>query len=150
MVVAGPFATRPKSIFFERPGHSETSLGSMSEGAWCAERSSHSQNLILMVTLALRAYHDKNKAWPEQLSALVPAYLNHIPMDPFALKGSLRYRLMGSGYLLYSVGPDGIDDGGKAIVRPIDSNTESVKSDNIERLVMLGSCGDVVAGVNRE
>ena len=72
------------------------------------------------------------------LDALAPAYLNHVPDDQFALQGALRYRRTKAGYVLYSVGPDGKDDGG----RPIDS--PKTKS-----LVMEDSVGDIVAGVNR-
>jgi hypothetical protein len=48
---------------------------------------------------------------PDQLTNLVPAYLNSVPKDPF--DGSpLRYKKLERGYLIYSIGKDGKDDGG--------------------------------------
>jgi hypothetical protein len=46
------------------------------------------------------------------LSALAPDYLDAIPQDPFDGQ-PLRYRPQGHGYMLYSIGPDLKDDGGK-------------------------------------
>ncbi|MHB0936514.1 MAG: hypothetical protein ACYC6A_09010 [Armatimonadota bacterium] len=70
---------------------------------------------LLLVSLALRQYRVEHGRYPKQLADLTPAYLAEIPDDPFALKAPFRYRLTGDTYLLYSVGPDGQDDGGKAI-----------------------------------
>ena len=43
---------------------------------------------------------------------LVGAYVERVPADPFD-GAPLRYRLLGPGYLIYSVGEDGVDDGGR-------------------------------------
>lgn len=49
---------------------------------------------------------------PGSLQALVPKYLQRLPSDPFS--GSLMvYRPAGTNWLLYSLGPDRVDDGGK-------------------------------------
>ena len=48
---------------------------------------------------------------PDALDALVPAYLPAIPSDPFDGK-PLRFKRRESGYIVYSVGPDAVDDGG--------------------------------------
>jgi len=45
----------------------------------------------------------------------VPSYLKSIPNDPFVEKKPLIYKKTAKGYLLYSVGPDGVDDGGKPV-----------------------------------
>ncbi len=50
-------------------------------------------------------------AYPERLDELVPRYLVAVPIDPFN-DLPLRYERRGDGYLLMSVGSDGIDDGG--------------------------------------
>ena len=43
---------------------------------------------------------------------LVPKYLRQVPSDPF--RGHpLVFRPQGTNWLLYSVGPDRVDDGGK-------------------------------------
>ena len=49
--------------------------------------------------------------YPERLDELVPRYLVEVPIDPFN-DLPLRYERRGDGYLLMSVGSDGIDDGG--------------------------------------
>ncbi|MHC5540499.1 hypothetical protein ACYOEI_19950, partial [Singulisphaera rosea] len=54
--------------------------------------------------------------------ALTPGLLSAIPSDPFAAKqGPLVYRNTGSGALLYSVGPDGKDDGGTPVAKILDN-----------------------------
>ncbi len=66
----------------------------------------------IKVAFALAAYHHDNGRYPEQLSDLTPKYLDAIPQDLFALK-PLNYSRDGEGYLLYSVGLNRLDDGGR-------------------------------------
>lgn len=101
---------------------------------WVSTVSEQAQNHLLLVSLALQAYYKEHDSYPGSLSELIPDYLSQIPEDPFALSGSFRYLLQGSQYLLYSVGPDGKDDSGKAIHSP-PSNRISPESR-----------GDIVAG----
>jgi hypothetical protein len=49
--------------------------------------------------------------WPHSLSSLVPEFLQEEPTDPFDGQ-PLRFRRCDHGVLIYSVGPDGKDDGG--------------------------------------
>src|SRR5262245_309855 len=63
------------------------------------------------VALALERYRQAQGRWPEELTALKPAYLREVPGDPFA-GAPLRYRRLGDGVVVYSVGLDGTDDGG--------------------------------------
>ena len=42
----------------------------------------------------------------------MPKYVAAVPKDIFS-GGELNYRQKGDGYLLYSVGPNGTDDGGR-------------------------------------
>jgi len=55
---------------------------------------------------------------PESLDALVSSSIAHLPLDPYASEGRFRYRVLdapdevGRRYLLYSVGADGVDNGG--------------------------------------
>ena len=59
------------------------------------------------------------------LSDLVPTFLEEVPTDPF--DGiPLRYKQLIKGYLLYSIGEDGVDDGG---VRNKDRDEAEVERD---------------------
>ena len=107
-----------------------------------------SQNALLVTALALQAYHQDHKAYPPSLTALVPGYLKAVPTDPFALSGPLRYKLVGAKYVLYSVGPDGKDDGGKAIFDATKPAPSSGDTSDRRRWTLDDSTGDVVAGVN--
>ena len=102
------------------------------------------QNAFLLVALALQAYQVEHGAYPATLAALVPAYLPAIPADPFARAGSLKYILGREQYVLYSVGPDGKDDGG----RPIKNFTFPSGSRAYVLLDAPAVQGDIVAGIN--
>jgi len=65
----------------------------------------------LYVAFALARYHCDHGQYPKTLDALAPKYLKQIPEDIFAGK-PLIYRSSENGYLLYSVGVNGKDDGG--------------------------------------
>jgi hypothetical protein len=68
----------------------------------------------LRVMLALEVLRSQHARYPEKLDELVPAILPSVPKDPFDPAHPLRYRKDGDAkYLLYSVGYDGTDDGGK-------------------------------------
>ncbi len=109
---------------------------------------SDTQNALLVTTLALQAYHRDHNAYPATLAALVSGYLKAVPTDPFALSGPLRYKLAGAKYVLYSVGPDAKDDGGKAIFDPTQPAPSPNNTNDPRRWTMDDSKGDVVAGVN--
>jgi len=65
-----------------------------------------------IVALAVERYRLAHGNWPESLDQLVPKLLPAIPKDLFDGK-PIRYRPLSDGVAIYSVGPDGIDDGGK-------------------------------------
>lgn len=68
---------------------------------------------LLRMELAIQAWRATRGRLPESLGEMVPAYLTEIPVDPMApTAAALQYRQVGDGYLLYSVGHNGIDDGG--------------------------------------
>lgn len=106
------------------------------------------QNALLVTMLALRAYRQDHKTYPATLTALIPGYLKAVPTDPFALSGPLQYKLAGTKYVLYSVGPDGKDDGGKAIFDTTEPAPSSRGTSDRRRWAQEDSKGDVVAGVN--
>jgi len=70
-------------------------------------------DLVLARTvLAIERYRLANGTLPEDLKALVPTYLDQVPID-FQDGQPLRYRRTDTGYRLYSVFEDGQDHGGK-------------------------------------
>jgi hypothetical protein len=123
-------------------------------------------NRLLETQLALYAYRLDHGRYPGRLDQLVPNYLPSLPLDPFTDAKPLQYRisanyyltegigtneerykvehearLSGDHYVLYSVGPDAVDDGGRPVydAKPL-TNQLSVWSGD--------SKGDIVAGVN--
>jgi hypothetical protein len=62
----------------------------------------------------LAAYRADQGAYPATLADLVPKYVAEIPRDVFNGAG-LHYQANGGGYLMYSVGGNGKDDGGKTM-----------------------------------
>jgi hypothetical protein len=68
---------------------------------------------LLIAELALQAYRHKHGQLPTWLDELVPEHLTEAPIDPLSPDSSpLKYRRTNDGYLLYSVGFNGIDEGG--------------------------------------
>lgn len=69
---------------------------------------------LSQIAFALAAYKAEKGLYPAKLEDLAPAYnIKTIPPDAFSGK-PLSYRLQGSGYILYSVGENQKDDGGKS------------------------------------
>jgi hypothetical protein len=64
------------------------------------------------VALAVLRYRAKHERLPETLDALVPAVLDALPPDPFIAE-PLRYKRDADGFVIYAVGENGQDDGGK-------------------------------------
>jgi len=117
----------------------QTNLDVSLREMWCNWCRSTADNNLLAATLALHAYKLDHGGYPAALSSLVPHYLPAVPGDPFS-PGQLQYRLRGNGYALYSIGPDGKDDGGTAAIDPQNPQTPY--------RIATSSRGDIVAGVN--
>lgn len=86
---------------------------------WSMRRDHHAQSAfhrIAITELALELYRRDHGGPAETLGYLVPEYLPDIPIDPFNAE-PLRYRIDGDEGVLYSIGPDGVDDLGKPMVR---------------------------------
>lgn len=67
---------------------------------------------LTVTAIALKRYHLQHSTYPTALSDLVPVYLADVPLD-FMDGKPLRYKLRPDGdFLLYSVGEDGVDNGG--------------------------------------
>jgi hypothetical protein len=74
---------------------------------------------LLIAELAVCGYRQEHEKLPASLDELVPKFFSAVPLDPFSGK-PLIYRRTQDSYLLYSIGPDGKDDGG----RPASANTQ--------------------------
>ena len=71
---------------------------------------------MVITAIALKRYQLKYGNYPADLNALVPEFLPAVPLDP--VDGQpLRYHPKANGtFLLYSVGPNGKDDGGSPLL----------------------------------
>ncbi len=58
---------------------------------------------------------DKARA-PARLEDLIPDYFSSVPQDPFSGQ-AMVYRPQGTNWLLYSIGDDRVDNGGKPVAR---------------------------------
>jgi hypothetical protein len=71
------------------------------------------------IIVAIELHRAERGTLPDTLDALIPAYLDALPPDPYTGE-PFRYRLLvpgegerGRAYILYSVGLDGEDNGGR-------------------------------------
>lgn len=62
--------------------------------------------------LAVLRYQAKHRALPDTLAAVVPQFLDAVPTDPFSGQ-SLLYRRTDDGFVVYAVGRNSRDDGGR-------------------------------------
>ena len=62
--------------------------------------------------LALKAYHNKTGSYPASLDELRQVIPWKVPEDPFSGR-PLIYKRQGAGFLIYSIGADLRDDGGR-------------------------------------
>ena len=59
------------------------------------------------------------------LADLVPRFLAAVPTDPFN-GAPLRYKRSEQGFIVYSIGPDGHDDGGRE--KPLDAKSSDTNT----------------------
>ena len=76
-----------------------------------ADRTEQAQR-NLHLAFALAAYRGERGGYPEKLDALAPKYLEEVPTDLYSGK-ALIYHPSENGYLLYSVGVNGLDEQGR-------------------------------------
>jgi hypothetical protein len=70
----------------------------------------------LLIGLALEIYHRRHQRYPDTLAQLTPELLPEVLPDRIT-GDPLKYRLIGGKPLVYSVGVDRIDDGGRVPTR---------------------------------
>lgn len=66
----------------------------------------------VLVGLALELYHRENKQWPKSLAELSPRWLPELPVDLITGK-PLQLKIVDDRPVVYSIGVDGKNDGGK-------------------------------------
>jgi len=79
--------------------------------------------------LALAAYRGRSGSYPERLADLRGKLTRKLPEDPFAGTDFI-YKREGSGFLLYSIGPNLKDDGGVEI-KPAKSKASEIPGGDI-------------------
>ena len=93
------------------------------EAAFMKEALVEATFLASRTGLACRLYKSRTGQYPDSLEALVPGILKEVPIDPFTGK-ALVYRREGAGFVVYSLGTNEKDDGGRSTF-------------NVSRLVMF-------------
>eukprot|EP00913_Durusdinium_trenchii_P008998 g8464.t1 len=94
-----------------------------------AEDRSHSRLQLLGVAVALERYRVANGRFPDSLKSITPRFIKSIPADRYTEK-PLTYRRTQSGYLLYCVGRNRKDDGGRTF------GSQPAGDDIVVRVVM--------------
>ncbi len=67
---------------------------------------------LATTAIAIEHYRLLQGQLPDDLSKLTPQFLPNVPSDPFD-GAPLRYHRLAKGYVIYSIGRDGHDDGGR-------------------------------------
>lgn len=114
---------RSIGLAFQRGGQSTLSRAAEAEA----------RRRLLITALALERFHKSHGSYPQELKELVPGQLKAVPID-FMDGNQLRYRVQAEQYVLYSVGSDCVDNGGK--MRPV---RDSVGASDYEPLLGPGS-----------
>ena len=101
---------------FPDPPESILSWWFQGAGPAAISRFTENEAALRLLRLQLELQHCRRATgrYPERLDQLMPRYLAELPTDPYA-DAPFRYRPDGETYLLYSIGPDGVDDAGKTI-----------------------------------
>jgi len=86
------------------------------------------------VALAVRLYEIDRGSRPRRLADLALEYLDEVPHDPFGVRERpVGYRPDDDPPILYSIGPNGTDDGGAYSLRP----TGGVRRDELDQPFFL-------------
>ncbi len=101
-----------KATFSQEIGHLLIALTTPTfVQAAISENRNVAQLLLTDIGYSLAIARGETGEFPESLEALVPDQIDAVPLDPFT-DDPLKYLRTDGGFLLYSVGPNGIDDGG--------------------------------------
>jgi hypothetical protein len=83
------------------------------ESAFQATFRTQARNRIAAAALAVERHRAKYGQTPASLEQTAPEFLTAVPSDPFDGKPLRYFRVGDDGYTLYSIGSNGIDDGGQ-------------------------------------
>lgn len=81
------------------------------ESAMTAQDRVNAKLDLVRLAAALAVYRAEHESYPDSLDELVPSVLAKLPVDLCTAK-PFFYRRIGDGYLLYTAGANGSDDGG--------------------------------------
>lgn len=82
------------------------------------------------LALAIERFRSQRGSLPTTLDDLVPGYFDSLPLDPFSGKSLLYRNTDANEYVVYSVGSNGLDDGGS-------SEPENQPADVVMRVKLL-------------
>ena len=102
--LANEIKNRPKSLMASLLFH-DIERRSIGVATFNAER------CITDLALAMCQYRAKNGKFPEKLDDLVPNFITFVPVDPFDGQ-PMRLKQIDGKLMIYSIGPDGVDNGG--------------------------------------
>lgn len=102
------------------------------DAARSAEDQATARRELIQLAFSLELYRRDKRSLPMALSGLVPAYASSIADDPLSGK-SLRFQVTNDGFLLYSVGRNGVDDQGRSYD---DANREEGKRPEWDDIVV--------------
>ncbi|HEY2084309.1 MAG TPA: hypothetical protein VGI88_16130 [Verrucomicrobiae bacterium] len=97
-----------------------------SSGAVFVEAKSLATSRLANTAIAIEQFRLAKGYLPENLATLTPKFLPEVPIDPFDGQ-PLRYRRLDKGYMVYSIGKDRRDHGGRE--RPPDHSINDVGFD---------------------
>jgi hypothetical protein len=67
-----------------------------------------------VLALAAERFRLEQGRWPQTVAELAPAYIAAAPVDPYG-GNTFRLRRLPDGIVIYSIGPDGVDNRGEII-----------------------------------
>jgi hypothetical protein len=108
-----------------------------------AEDRGNTELALIRLAAALAVYRVEHGEYPKSLDALVPDTLAELPVDLYYQKPFFYHR-DGNGYLLYSAGPNGLDDGGSNVSRSMSkgrlvSDYEASERERLEQQIPAGA-----------
>jgi len=109
------FWTSGKQALLDRPWYAFVSKAMLAdfESAFLKGAMVEAMLTAARTGLACRLFKSRTGRYPEGLSELVPDILSGVPIDPFTGK-PLVYRRDGEGFIVYSLGANQKDDGGRS------------------------------------
>ncbi|NQV24156.1 MAG: hypothetical protein HQ518_07285 [Rhodopirellula sp.] len=130
---------RNAALAAEEKLRSETVLlGSLSKITELADRTTWWETTLnaLHCVVAIRRWElEHTEPPPDLLTAVRQSGMSFVPVDPFS-GGPLRVSFLNEEAMIYSVGPDGVDDAGRKVVNSLDSDSTNseAKGDVVFRI----------------